>query len=207
MGSRERKRDQRRNRVRVGLAGHTTGLVLGVVLAGAAGLTLRDHLLGNPRGIPADVLSLSLLVSAGLAVFCFVLATRIRNAVEAGDRGIASRFFFRRGAVLWDQVAGCRWERDRWGVVVKCVLCGEGGEELLAVDLRDTVAAERERFLAFVEAHCAARGAAVQRGTAEVMAASAPEGTGLEPEAAPAPAGRGTELEGGNGPAGRPGGH
>lgn len=178
--------------VRQAGAGMPRWLCLGqmVVQAGVAAVMWRSFHQWPPEGVLGGFrLLTAFLAVCVVTLYALMLVSRLRHSAEADELGVSRRKLFWRKTIPWSQVAGYRVERNKRGYARRCVICGEGGEELITLSLSETPVAERERFLAFVEASWASRG------PAELVAASAPEGTGLEIEAASAPAGRGTEPE------------
>ena len=178
-----RNRSQRRDRVGVGTP-LWQWVLCGPVLVACA-VCFWWYCDGPQRyGVPL----LCYQVAAALITW-IVISRWLRFRALADARGISWRVRNGTRTVPWSQVTGCRTERSRRGTAIQCVVCGEGGAELATVDFANTPAAERERFLAFVEANIAAHG------RSELLSAGAPEGTGTEPEAARAPAG-GREVPG-----------
>ncbi len=141
-------------------------------------LFYHDH--GFEMSLPVRVLYPGGLIAT---IVCYWLQTlpRMRRVAEADEKGVTKRTLWRVRTVPWHRVAAYRFEGDY------CIVCGSDGETLLTLHLDTVPEAERDRFLAFIEEQ------RTSHAPAELMAASAPEGTGLEPEAAVAPAGRGTE--------------
>ncbi len=126
-----------------------------------------------------------------------------RMVAEASQKGIRTQSgFARQTTVPWEQIAGYNvvTERDPLGGVAtrKWVFTNSQGRVVLRLDLDAVPPAEREQFLALIRSK-----QGLQPPAAELIAASAPEGTGIEPIAAPDPVGRGTELASAPAPGGR----
>ncbi len=189
MGKGQRDRGRRRNRVGVG----PRRWLVAMQAALWCWLTYGawHKIATQPIGVAAKGLYgiLACAVTLYTVYLCLTVVTRLRHRVEVDEHGVSKRTGLSVTTVPWSRIAGLTTERDEEGAPTWCVLRDDDSEEVLSFDLTDPPRAERERFLAFVEAHIAARG------HTELLSAGAPEGSGLEPEAAPAPAGRGTEPE------------
>ena len=156
------------------------------------------HVAGHTHGLSHTLtFACASAMTAVATFFCLLTTTRMRHTAEADGVGVSRRLFVRKKTVPWEQVSGYRVETSPEGVPSRCVVLDESGRDLLMLTLG--TGKENEPFLAFLDANITARG------RAELVAAGAPEGSGLEPEASSAPAGRGTEPEAVGAPAARNG--
>ncbi len=148
------------------------------------------YLLAQPARLdqPWGIWLLGVMLTA-ITLPCWI-ARMQQPWVMADAKGVRTRAA---PAISWDQIAGhtLRTEVSELGQVENVlVLLDKTDHPLAYLRLANVPEEERERLLEFVRER-----QGTQPPAAELIAAPAPEGTGVEPEAAPSPAGRGTEPE------------